>query len=123
MSNFTKRMSPYVEQELSLAYQARKNGLIAIEFSHLENAHVLGQESTYLHVKVHSLMLLWGWRNKQIKEVLGQALRILGAATKTAIGLVPQGNTGGVNVSPFKVLPINAKHQAIISKAKHSVGS
>lgn len=122
MSNFTKKISPYVEQELSLAYQARKNGLIDIEFSHLENAHILGQESTYLHVKVHGLMLLWGWRNKQIKEVLGQALRILGAATKTAIGLVPQGNTGGVNISPFKVLPINAKHQAIISKAKHSVG-
>jgi|TARA_R100001377_G_C3151287_1_gene96378 hypothetical protein len=122
MSNFTKNVSPYVEQELSLAYQARKNGLIDIEFSHLESAHVLGQESTYLHVKVHGLMLLWGWRNKQIKEVLGQALRILGAATKTAIGLVPEGNTGGVNVSPFKVLPINAKHQAIISKAKHSVG-
>ena len=122
MSNFTKKISPYVEQELSLAYQARKNGLIDIEFSHLESAHVLGQESTYLHVKVHGLMLLWGWRNKQIKEVLGQALRILGAATKTAIGLVPEGNTGGVNVSPFKVLPINAKHQAIISKAKHSVG-
>ena len=122
MSNFTKKISPYVEQELSLAYQARKNGLIDIEFSHLENAHVLGQESTYLHVKVHGLMLLWGWRNQQIKEVLGQALRILGAATKTAIGLVPEGNTGGVNISPFKVLPINAKHQAIISKAKHSVG-
>ncbi len=122
MSNFTKKISPYVEQELSLAYQARKNGLIDIEFSHLENAHILGQESTYLHVKVHGLMLLWGWRNKQIKEVLGQALRILGAATKTAIGLVPEGNTGGVNISPFKVLPINAKHQAIISKAKHSVG-
>ena len=122
MSNFTKNVSPYVEQELSLAYQARKNGLIDIEFSHLESAHVLGQESTYLHVKVHGLMLLWGWRNQQIKEVLGQALRILGAATKTAIGLVPEGNTGGVNVSPFKVLPINAKHQAIISKAKHSVG-
>ena len=122
MSNFTKNVSPYVEQELSLAYQARKNGLIDIEFSHLESAHVLGQESTYLHVKVHGLMLLWGWRNKQIKEVLGQALRILGAATKTAIGLVPEGNTGGVNISPFKVLPINAKHQAIISKAKHSVG-
>ena len=121
MSNFTKNVSPYVEQELSLAYQARKNGLIDIEFSHLESAHVLGQESTYLHVKVHGLMLLWGWRNKQIKEVLGQALRILGAATKTAIGLVPEGNTGGVNVSPFKVLPINAKHQAIISKAKLSI--
>ena len=122
MSNFTKNISPYVEQELALAYQARKNGFINIEFSHLENAHVLGQESTYLHVKVHGLMLLWGWRNKHFKEVLGQALRMFGAATKTAIGLVPQGNTGGVNVSPFKVLPINANHQAIISKAKHSVG-
>lgn len=42
---FTKRVAAYVEFELENA------------FTHLERAHVLGQESTYWHVKVHVLML------------------------------------------------------------------
>ena len=37
---------------------------------------------------------------------------------KTAIGLVPAGNTGGSNINPFKKLPISSKHQAAITKAK-----
>jgi hypothetical protein len=33
-------------------------------------------------------------------------LRIVGAATKTAFGLVPIGTTGGANVSPLKPMPV-----------------
>jgi len=83
----------------------------------IENAHVLGQASTYLHTKVHVLMLLWAMRQVNFKEGLGQIMRIVGAATKTAIGFIPAGNTGGSNVSPFKVLPVPPKLAAIITKA------
>ncbi len=117
LGKFTNNISPYVNAELVLARKAREEGLVELEFQHLENAHVIGQESTFFHVKVHGLMLLWGYRNHSVKEVLGQALRIVGAVTKTAIGLVPQGNTGGVNVSPFKVMPIKAKYQKMINLA------
>ena len=120
LGKFTKNIMPYVNEELLLAGKARKLGLVDKEFQHLENAHVIGQESTFLHVKVHGLMLLWGYRNNSPKEMFGQMLRIAGAATKTAMGLVPQGNTGGVNVSPFKVMPIQSKHQAMINLAKGS---
>jgi len=64
-----------------------------LDFQHLENAHVLGQKSTYWHVKVHWLMLLLAVRNLETKEIFGQIFRMVGAATKTAIGLVPAGNT------------------------------
>ncbi|WP_422258643.1 DUF3703 domain-containing protein [Tabrizicola sp.] len=37
---------------------------------------------------------------------LGQILWIVGAATKTAIGLIPTGNICGSHVSPFKRLSI-----------------
>jgi hypothetical protein len=120
LGKFTKNIMPYVNEELLLASKARKLGLADKEFQHLENAHVIGQESTFLHVKVHGLMLLWGCRNNSPKEIIGQMLRIVGAATKTAMGLVPQGNTGGVNVSPFKVMPIQPKHQTMINLAKGS---
>ena len=64
-------------------------------------------------------MLQWGIRNRNIKEVLGQLLRIVGAAVTTAIGLVPHGNTGGSNVSPFQRMPIQPRLATIIDQAKH----
>lgn len=121
MSNkFSTNITPFVNAELELALSARLSGDIGVEFQHLENAHVLGQESTYWHVKVHILMLLWAVRNIKMKEIFGQVFRIVGAATKTIFGLVPQGNTGGTNVSPFKVMPIEPEHQLIINRAKSS---
>lgn len=117
-SHFTSQIFPYVNAELTLAKHARQQGHPAAEFHHLENAHVLGQHSTSLHVKVHWLMLLWGFRNRSPKEVLGQLLRTVGAATKTAIGFIPEGNTGGANVSPFKAMPMSSRHAALITKAK-----
>lgn len=80
--------------------------------------HVVGQESTYWHVKAHLLMLAWACRNYRQKELLGQLFRIVGAATKTAIGLVPKGNTGGANVSPFKTMPVSAELDEIINTAR-----
>ena len=63
-------------------------------------------------------MLLWATRNGRLKEFIGQIFRLFGAATKTVFSLIPQGNTGGANVSPFKVMPLKEEHQAIISDAK-----
>lgn len=51
-------------------------------------------------------MLVWGFTQRDAREIFGQLLRIIGAATKTAFGLVPTGNTGGSDISPFKPLPI-----------------
>lgn len=118
IGEFTKNIAPHVQAELESAKQERVNGDHEAEFHHLENAHVIGQESTLWHVRVHWQMLLWAIRNSKVKEFLGQLIRVFGAATKTAIGLVPMGNTGGTNVSPFKVMPINPEHQSIINKSK-----
>lgn len=118
---FTQKISSFVRNEIRAAEDARQRGDAVAEFSHLENAHVLGQESTYWHVKVHLKMLYWGVRNRSAKEVAGQVFRIVGAATKTFIGLIPEGNTGGANVSPFRRMPISAEYREIIAGAKHRV--
>ena len=115
---FTRNIRPYVEDELALARNEQNYGNKAEAFAHLENAHVLGQASTRLHVKVHIQMLLWAVKQGKIGEVFGQLFRIAGAATKTAFGLVPTGNTGGANVSPFKAMPIKPNLNAIIEKAR-----
>ena len=115
---FTRNIRPYVEEELALARNDQNYGNKAEAFAHLENAHVLGQASTRLHVKVHVQMLLWAVKQGNIGEFFGQLFRIAGAATKTVFGLVPHGNTGGANVSPFKAMPIKPDINTIIKKAR-----
>ncbi len=120
MSEFGRRIRPYVEREILAAYQAEAQGQPDVAFSHLERAHVLGQTSTVEHVRVHWHMFLWGTRQRDVRECLGQLLRIVGAAIGTAIGLVPQGNTGGTNVIPFKSMPIPPELAALIEEARSS---
>ncbi|WP_019142961.1 DUF3703 domain-containing protein [Noviherbaspirillum massiliense] len=118
MSTFGKRIRPHVTAEISRADRAEREGYAGRAFLHLERAHVLGQASTREHVRVHWRMLVWGWRRRDMREVAGQLLRLVGAATKTAIGFIPSGNTGGANISPVKRLPVPADLVAIIQAAK-----
>lgn len=87
-------------------------------FAFLERAHVLGQASTVEHVRVHWHMLLWALRKRAPREAWGQVFRIVGAATKTAAGLVPTGNTGGSDISPFRRLPLPQDLARIIARAR-----
>lgn len=87
-------------------------------FRHLERAHVLGQASTVQHVRVHLQMLRWALRHRVHREPAGQVLRIVGAATKTAFGWVPTGNTGGSNVSPITPMPVPPDLQRTLDWAR-----
>ena len=118
MSRFSRAIEPFVSAELKFAAQAKADGQPEIAFRCLERAHVLGQSATAQHVRVHWQMLRWGLAQRNLKEVFGQLFRLIGAATKTAFGLVPEGNTGGTNVSPFKPLPIPAALAEKIESAK-----
>ncbi|WP_370309711.1 DUF3703 domain-containing protein [Sinimarinibacterium flocculans] len=115
--DFARHIRPSVSAELAAADAAERAGDLARAYAHLERAHVLGQGSTREHVRVHLRMLKWGLRHRDRREVRGQMLRLVGAATKTAVGLVPTGNTGGSNISPFRRLPVPADLQAIIDAA------
>lgn len=120
MSHFSKRIAHHVNRELAEAQRLEWAGHQGASFSHLERAHVLGQSSTFHHVKVHVQMLGWALRHRVWTEARGQVLRIVGAATKTVFGWVPTGNTGGSNISPFKPLPIPADLAQAIESAKRT---
>jgi hypothetical protein len=111
--SFADNIRPYVDAELRAARADPEH-----EFTHLERAHVLGQDSTREHVRVHCRMLAWAWRQRNARELFGQLFRLLGAATKTFVGLVPTGNTGGSNVSPVRPMPIDPELAAIIERAR-----
>jgi hypothetical protein len=120
MPSFAKTIGPYVTQEIQQAQLRWASGQQDQAFRHLERAHVLGQFSTLQHVRTHWHMFVWGIRSKSIRETLGQIVCMVEAATKTAIGLVPSGNTGGSNISPFKTLPVPQDLAAILVSAKLS---
>ena len=115
--NFAGRIKKYVDQEIDVSDSFLKAGDPVNAFRHLERAHVLGQAVTLEHTRVHWLMLKIGWRNRDFREVLGQIFRVIGASTKTPLGIYPRGNTGGSNVSPFKSLPIPEDLRAALEKA------
>lgn len=117
MSSFGQRIRPFVQAELDAAQHARALSDASGEFACLERAHVLSQSHTVQHVRVHAEMLLWGIRQRSAREVFGQVVRIIGAATKTFVGLVPHGNTGGANVSAFRRMPIAPDLQRLIDAA------
>jgi hypothetical protein len=114
MTKFSLLIRPYVDAELAAGALALQQGRAAEAFAHLERAHVLAQPSTSQHVRVHLHMLHWGWAQRDLRECWGQLLRIVGAATKTALGLVPIGNTGGSRVSPAQAMPVPSDLEVIL---------
>lgn len=115
MSRYARRIRPFVDLELHAAKLSLTRDP-QVAFHHLERAHVLGQQSTILHVRAHWHMFCWGLRQSDFRECLGQMMRIVGAATKTAVGWVPRGNTGGSNVSPFKPMAVPSDLEEIMQR-------
>jgi len=116
-SNFARRINPSVQTELDTATRLDASGDPVSAFAHLERAHILGQQSTIEHVRVHWAMFRWALRHNAAHEALGQAWRIVGATLKTWLW-VPTGNTGGANVSGFRPMPVPNDLQQLIDAAR-----
>ena len=94
------------EQELSAAQDCIDDGDFETGFRHLERAHVIGQKYVLPHVRSHWAMLKLEWRRGRPAAVVGKAVRIVLGGIGSAIGVLPDGNTGGSNVSMFKRMPV-----------------
>jgi hypothetical protein len=95
-----------IRLELDAAERALAGNELDVAFGHLERAHVLGQALVVPHVVSHLGMLRVGWRRRDLREIVGQLLRVPGAALASLLGHVPIGNTGGANVPPFRSMPV-----------------
>lgn len=118
MTSFTDRIRPQVDAEIRLAMSAESLGKFDTARTHLERAHVLGQRSTFHHVRVHWVLLRMAVRNGWSGEAVGQAWRIAAAAVFTPIGLLPAGNPGTTRVSGFRPAAIPAQLQRLIDTAQ-----
>jgi hypothetical protein len=109
------RLRQAIESEYALARQVEAAGRAAEAFRYLERAHVLSQRHTLAHVRSHLRMWGWAWRQRQLREILGQTTRILAAALFSRLW-VPEGNTGGANVSAIRPMPIPDDLREILSR-------
>jgi hypothetical protein len=118
MSTFAYRIRPSVHAELAAATAAEARGELYTAFQHLERAHVLGQAATLEHVRVHWRMFRFSLRNRLRGEAAGQLWRLLAASVFTPPGLVPEGNTGGTDVSGLRRLPVPHDLKQMIDAAR-----
>ncbi|MBV8034721.1 DUF3703 domain-containing protein [Roseateles sp.] len=121
-TDFARRIRPSVSAELAAAGWHEQRGNADLAARHLERAHILGQASTIEHVRVHAAMLGWALRQRSVRELLGQAWRLAGAALKTWLW-VPWGNTGMSNVSGFRPMPVPPELRQLIAAAHHRPGT
>ncbi len=89
-------------EHIGKAQELIELGRLDEAFSTLEIAHVLGQRSIIPHTVSHLYMLRIGLLKRDVREILGQLFRIPTGMIGSAVGILPIGNTGGSNVSPFK---------------------
>ncbi len=102
------------QAEITEAKRLLALGEIALGFTHLERAHVLGQAYTLPHMHTHWLMLKVEVRRRRPMAAFGQAIRFGFGGIGSAIGRIPVGNTGGSDISMFKSMPIAPELKAII---------
>lgn len=111
-SDLERAFDSYVDQSRT----HESSGGVDAAWACLEAAHVLGQGTTRLHVRAHAAMLGMAWRSRDARESLGQVTRLLAAALITRIW-IPQGNTGGSNVSAFESMPIPDDLQDLLDRS------
>ncbi len=110
-------LRPFYQLELEAYRKQYATGNLYQAWNHLERAHVIGQAYPVEHSQVHGLMLIFGFKTKNIKETLGQIPRLLLGGIKSFAGKIPVGNTGGSNIPPLKPLPIQDDIKEIFRKA------
>lgn len=94
------------------------NGKLQVAWRHLERAHILGQAWPREHTYVHWVMMLFGIKIKNGREILGQIPRLLVGGVKSFVGYIPVGNTGGANVPPLQPMEIPADLKSILQQFK-----
>lgn len=96
----------HYRQELEIYKRDISNADFQHAWKQLERAHILGQPWFVQHTHVHWLMLKFGIKIKNKKEILGQLPRLLVGGIKSFVGKIPTGNTGGANVPPLRKMDI-----------------
>lgn len=106
-----------IRQRLVEASRVAVNGQSAAAWTLLEDAHILSQPLAGPHVRVHTAMLRLAVAERDLREVAGQAVRLVLAGPGSLLGRYPAGNSGRARVSAFKRAPIRPDLAEILAAA------
>lgn len=105
--------------EITQAQQARRQQHWAQAWSHLERAHILGQQQFILHMQSHWLMLKLAAEQSNWTEIRGQVLRLLLTPVGHLTGRLPIGNPGSSRYPVLQPLPVPEDLQPLLSDTKN----
>jgi len=101
-----KKLRNAFKAEMKLGRDFYSRGSFDKAFHHFERAHVLGQFYVIPHTRTHIWMFIIGIRTGNMREIIGQLIRIPLGMIGSALGKAPLGNTGGANIKLSTTLPI-----------------
>jgi len=107
-------LKTYYRKELEKYKNELSKGNLQDAWRQLERAHIIGQSWPREHSYTHWLMLKFGFKIKNKKEIIGQIPRLILGGVKSFVGKIPVGNTGGANVPPLQSMQIPEDLQRII---------
>jgi len=85
-------------------------------WSHLERAHILSQPWAWPHTKVHAVMLRQALGDRDVREVMGQLLRLGVAGPGSLVGKYPAGNTGRATMGLMTTADVPADLEVILAR-------
>jgi Protein of unknown function (DUF3703) len=101
------RMPPQVAEAFDLELRAgRSVDSIEQRWVALERAHVLSQPWPLKHVRAHAAMIRLAFHQRDVRELVGQAVRLVVAGPASAVGKYPAGNSGRARVPATLPMPI-----------------
>ena len=110
-NEYIRELEKY-ENELS-------KGNLHSAWKQLERAHIIGQSWPKEHSHTHWLMLKFGLKIKNTKEIVGQVPRLIFGGVKSFVGKIPVGNTGGADVPPLRPMEIPEDLKKMIKTYKN----
>jgi|OM-RGC.v1.028069253 hypothetical protein len=113
---FTAEQAFYAEVKQAL--KARRQQQWSSAWSHLERAHILGQQQFMLHLQSHWLMLKLAADQSNWVEIRGQVLRLLLTPVGHLTGRLPTGNPGSSHYPVLQPQPVPEDLQHLLSTTK-----
>lgn len=101
----------YIDQRTKLAREHARDRQFNKAWKILEEAHILAQPYAVQHTYVHWAMLNVAFRERNTREFVGQAIRLLLAAPGSVTRCFPKGNIGRSTVGIFQKMEVPRRTQ------------
>jgi len=106
------------EANLLDARRAMSVGDTSTAWPLLERAHILSQPEPGLHIRSHWWMLRCAIQGGDVREVVGQAIRVALAGPSSFFGRYPRGNTGRARVGLFTPMQVEPDVQVLLAESE-----